>query len=726
MKNLLIISFILSALLSFTSFATPLAKGNGLFTGYQPDSVKVIQILSEVRRKYASDKTFNREDSIAVREAIRISQKTMFISGEAQGFDVLGVRERNRSNYTKALELHKKAIDIIGELPLLRDKAIILNNIGVVYRRLDDFKRAADYHLQALELAEKIDDIPTICVSLNSLGNIFLTQHQFANALNYFQQALENENKRNNILGIAINFNNIGSVYEEQNQYEKAIEFINKSLETNKKLGSEKGIAICYNGLGGIFLKQNKIHKALDYFQKALVINESTGDKIYTSGNYISLGNTYLKLLNYDAAIKHYYKGLEIAISIGSKNQSQLAYEGLSDAFDQKGDEKSALEFYKKSIIYKDSILNELNTNYVNKAQILYESGKKNKEIELLIYRQHVSAKKQKLIVGSLIIGCLFLLVLLVLLMYNSRLKHRAHEALMRYNKDIEEKNHILIQTKEEILAQRDEIEEKRNQINEAFELIKAKNNNITDNIHYAVQIQNALLPDKGLIKSFLPETFLYYRPKDIVSGDFYWIARKAGKIVVAIADCTGHGVTGAFMSILGISALNEIVIEKGITTTNKILDMLREKIVFTLQQAGEFSESREGIHMVVCSFDFPNKRMQFSGAINSILLFRKGQALQYKGDKMPVSIFPEMNDFTLTDIALEENDMIYLYSDGYYGQFGGHEDKKFSIYRFRSLLQNMSNYPVNEQYDQIDTTLNSWKGEAEQVDDILIMGIKV
>ena len=726
MKYLFHIIQVLGYFLFLFSNAIILAETKKLTTVNEPDSVKVIQILSEMRHKYASDKILTREDSISIREAIRISQKTLYISGEAQCFDLLGVRERNRSNYSKALELHLKALDIIGKLPLDRDKAVILNNIGVVYRRLDDFKRAADYHLQALALAENIDDIPTICVSVNSLGNIFLTQRQFASALKYFETALENEIKRNNQLGIAINLNNIGSIYDEQKHYKKAIDFINKSLEINKKLGSNKGIAICYNGLGGIFLKQNQIQKALDYFQKALVISESIGDGIYTSGNHISLGHTYSKLGNYQAAIVHYNKGLEIALSIGSKNQSQMAYEGLSMVFEQKGDDKSALMWYKKSIIFKDSIFNELNANYINRAQILYESGKKDKEIELLIYRQYVSSKKQKVIVVSLILGCLFLLILLLLLMFNARLKHQAHEAIMQYNKDIEEKNYILTQTKEEILTQRDEIEEKRNQINEAYELIKAKNNSITDNIHYALQIQNSLLPEIGLINSLLTDTFLFYKPKDIVSGDFYWIAQKSGKIVVAIADCTGHGVTGAFMSILGISALNEIVIEKGITSTNTILDILREKIIFTLQQAGEFSESREGIHMVVCSFDFPNKRMQFSGAINTLLLFRKGQALQYKGDKMPVSIFPEMNNFTSIDIALEDNDMIYMYSDGYYGQFGGHEDKKFSTYRFRSLLQKISNLPVNEQYAHIEATLNAWKGEAEQVDDILVMGIKV
>ena len=227
-------------------------------------------------------------------------------------------------------------------------------------------------------------------------------------------------------------------------------------------------------------------------------------------------------------------------------------------------------------------------------------------------------------------------------------------------------------------------------------------------------------------IRSLLPNSFVYYAPKDIVSGDFYWIAKKNGQVVLSVADCTWHGVTGAFMSILGISALNEIVVEKSITSTDQILNLLREKIIWTLQQGGEYSESREGIHLVVCSIDMQQGRLQFSGAINSVIIIRNHELLQYKGDRMPISISPEMEDFKSTDINLQKDDMVYLFTDGYYGQFGGSEDKKFGLERFRTLLKNTSTLPINEQYTVIENTLQNWKNAAEQVDDILVMGIRI
>jgi serine phosphatase RsbU (regulator of sigma subunit) len=538
--------------------------------------------------------------------------------------------------------------------------------------------------------------------------------------------ALAKESQLKNLLGIAINYNNIAGIYKEQKLFSKAIEFYKKSLETNRLFGSQKGVAICYNDLGDIALKQNDLHLALDYLNSAIQINTSIGDQIYISGNYLSLGKAYLQMGEYKTALKNLNQGLDIALKIGAKQNIQLAYKEISEVYEKTGDNLYSLRYYKMASALNDSLKSEASMRYVERMQIIYETSKKDQEIKLLHLRQTIKDKKQKVTVAILIGGCLFLIVLLTLIYFNYRLKRNANHVLTKYNQDIEEKNRILTNQKEEILTQRDEIEEKSKQINEAFELIKIKNENITDNIRYAVQIQNVMLPEISHLKSLLPNSFIYYEPKDIVSGDFYWLAKKNGQIVLSVADCTGHGVTGAFMSILGITALNEIVVEKGIIHTDEILNLLREKIIWTLQQGGEFSESKEGIHLVVCSIDLLQNRLQFSGAINSIILVRKGELLQYKGDRMPISIYPDMEDFQSTNITLQKDDMIYLFSDGYYGQFGGNEDKKFGLVRFRTMLQRISNLPVEEQFKIIDCSFNSWKGSLEQIDDILVMGIRI
>lgn len=690
------------------------------------DTVKIITILKEVRKKYGSDKNFTAVDSIKLANAYELAQKINFLQGKIQYFDILGVFERNRANYSQALEYHQKALQLIAGDQHPKERTIILNNIGVVYRRLDDLNQATRYHLSALEIAESINDRSSICVSLNSLGNIYLAKKEYDLALKNFNAALEKEKESKNLLGQAINYNNIGSVYEQKGDFKRATDFYLKSLETNKILGSQKGIAICYLSLGDIYIKMNSPMEAGKYLKLGYDIQASSDDRIYMASCLIKLGNLSAYKKEYPQAIEYFKQGLAIAQSIKSKTNMNKAYLGLSEAFEFSGKIPLSLKFYKLAITYQDSILDEDKARDLNLKQVLYETGKKDKEIELLKYKQQVKDKKQKLIVGVLISGCLILLVFSSLIFFNFRLKQKAHNDLLHYNRDIEEKNRILIQQKEEIMAQNDEIEFKNQQINEAYETIKVKTNNITDNIHYAVQIQHSLLPEESFIKMLFPQSFVYYAPKDMVSGDFYWAAQKKSKKILAVADCTGHGVTGAFMSILGINALNEAVNEKGLTVANDILNHMRGNIVRTLQQGISYTESKEGIHMVVCTFNETMTHMQFAGAINSIMVLRGTQIFQYKGDKMPVSISPDMTDFSKTEISIQKDDMVYLYSDGYYGQFGGSDDRKFNTYRFKSLLQKVSKLPIEEQMQIINNTMQSWKGIHEQVDDMLVMGIRV
>jgi serine phosphatase RsbU (regulator of sigma subunit) len=216
------------------------------------------------------------------------------------------------------------------------------------------------------------------------------------------------------------------------------------------------------------------------------------------------------------------------------------------------------------------------------------------------------------------------------------------------------------------------------------------------------------------------------YRPRDIVSGDFYWVFQKDQKLLVAAGDCTGHGVSGAFMSILGISSLNEIVNEKGITKPDQILNLLRDKIIWSMQQEEKFWEAKDGIDMTILSFDFSKKKVCFSGANASAIIIRNDEMIQLKGDKMPVSIFPEIIPFTSMEYDILENDVFYLYSDGYYHQFGGLYGKKFSIRQFKALLTKVHKLETDTQLVKLEETFRKWRSRNEQVDDILVMGLKI
>ena len=249
----------------------------------------------------------------------------------------------------------------------------------------------------------------------------------------------------------------------------------------------------------------------------------------------------------------------------------------------------------------------------------------------------------------------------------------------------------------------------------------------ITDSINYAQRIQHALLPPNEYIKTLLPDYFILFKPKDIVSGDYYWLSQVDKKIIVAVADCTGHGVPGAFVSMLGISTLNQITKNKIDFHANNILNDLREQIKISLRQSSSESESKDGMDMALMIFDFKNNVLEYSGAYNSIYIIRKGQLIEIQPDRMPIGIhINDKNDFTNNVFYLEKNDMFYAFSDGFVDQFGGNPTKKFMSRKLKHLLLEIYTKPLNEQENILEKTLENWKGHNEQTDDVTALGIKI
>lgn len=276
-----------------------------------------------------------------------------------------------------------------------------------------------------------------------------------------------------------------------------------------------------------------------------------------------------------------------------------------------------------------------------------------------------------------------------------------------------------ITQQKEEIEAQRDEIETQRDHI---FK----QNEEITQSIEYAKRIQTAVMPTKDSINAILPEHFILFKPRDIVSGDFYWMAKKNNKIVVAAADCTGHGVPGAFMSMLGISFLNEIVIGDGETKPSSILNRLRRLIKGTLSQTGKEGESKDGMDIALCVIDLEAKKLEFAGAYNPLYLIRNSELIEIKADKMPVGIYlQEKDSFTNNDVIFESGDIIYLFSDGYVSQFGGEYGRKYMAKPFKKMLAIISEKPMDKQCEMLEQEFEEWRGYNPQVDDILVIGVK-
>lgn len=250
---------------------------------------------------------------------------------------------------------------------------------------------------------------------------------------------------------------------------------------------------------------------------------------------------------------------------------------------------------------------------------------------------------------------------------------------------------------------------------------------NITDSIHYASRIQNALMLQSEELDKLMPSHFVLNKPKDIVSGDYYWVSKRSDMLIVAVADCTGHGVPGAFMSILGLNFLNEIVNHPDTLRANDILNKLREKTIKALGQTGQRDEAREGMEMALCVVDYKRRMIQFSGAFRPMYLISEGELSVVNGDRMPIGIYEEeKRSFSNKEVPFRENDIIYLFTDGYVDQIGGLERKTFKSVRFRKLLKEICHRPMNEQKSILREEHEIWRAGQEQIDDILILGVKL
>lgn len=309
-----------------------------------------------------------------------------------------------------------------------------------------------------------------------------------------------------------------------------------------------------------------------------------------------------------------------------------------------------------------------------------------------------------------------------------------SYNDLNEKNKLINERNEELSQQNEEIAAQRDEIEAQRDEIEtqrnfaiDQKEIIEKQKNEMLDSITYAQRIQAATLPHEQYINEIIPDNFVLFKPRDIVSGDFYWIKQVDEYIIIVAADCTGHGVPGSIMSILGVSLLNEIVHHKKIVQPNLILNEMRKQIKRSLRQSGKKNEAKDGMDMALCSVNTNTNIMQYAGAFNPLIIVRDSEIIEYKGDRMPVGIhIKEKPTFTNHEIQLEPGDTMYVFSDGFADQLGGKECKKFMMKNLKNLFVEIHENALFEQKEKLESKLTDWMGEETQLDDILIVGFRI
>lgn len=567
--------------------------------------------------------------------------------------------------------------------------------------------------------------------------------------------------------------------------FSSAVDFYLKSLDLNKQLQNENGVAMINSNLALLYADMKMYDKALENFISTYSIRKAKGEKVGTISALINMSVVLNNLKRYDESISHLKEALDISREMSDAEQMKSCYGMLSETYEKAGMADTAFYYFNLYKSFHEMIQakkvkesNRLLENEKVKTQ-LAQAREQQKELELLksqlaiqqrdsaltiageehlqlranlskkelqveVLRQTAEIKELKafneierrekryaiiLSVAVVLIG----IVLFQLFLY--RHKKQSNHKLKHANKVIKYKN-------EQLQAQFDKVASQHVEITDQRDKIEDINRELTDSINYAKYIQHAILPTKEELDFFLKDYFIFFQPKDIVSGDFYWAGSAKGLTVFAVADCTGHGVPGAFMSVLGMTLLNEIVIEKEIVDSFLILEKLRSEIIHSLHQKGTVGEQRDGMDISVCVVDKQNQTVQFSGANNPLYVSRSidendidnavkvencnSKIFELKGDRMPICIYDYMGDFNSHFFQFEKGDVLYLFSDGYADQFGGDKGKKLKYKAFKKLLLDNNDKSLEKQSEIIGATFDLWKNGYEQVDDVIVMGVRL
>ncbi|NOR87093.1 MAG: tetratricopeptide repeat protein [Bacteroidales bacterium] len=610
----------------------------------------------------------------------------------------LGSAYNKIGNTKKALECHFKSLEIKKEIGNKRGIAYSFNNIGYIYSNQANIPKALEYFHKSLKIRTEIDDKNGMAGSMINLGIIYYHQDNIDQALEYFFTSSELLKEIGDNRRIAYAYVNIGHIYTKQKKTEQALDYFDKSLEIYKKMGFKRGMADVYNNLGSVYVSQNNYTKAMEYFFQSQNIYEEIGRKKGISGTSNNIANCYLTKKDYSKAISYGNKSLSIAQEADLALEIREAAKTLFKIYQAIGKDGQALEMYQLYISVRDSVLSEENQKeairqkfkYIYEKQAAADSiqaaeAKKVTDARLMAQEAQISKEKTQ---RFALYGGVGLLLLFGGFMYN------------RYR--VTNKQKMIIET------QKTEVEE--------------KNKEILDSIKYAKRIQSAILPAPQVVKEYLKDSFILYKPKDIVAGDFYWMEQKEDWVLFAAADCTGHGVPGAMVSVVCNNGLNRSVREYGLTDPGEILDKTREIVVHEFEKSDE--DVQDGMDIALCSIQ--KNKLQYAGAHNPLWMIRNGEILETKPNKQPIGKFDNPKPYTTHNINLLKGDSIYIFSDGYADQFGGEKGKKLKAKAFKKLLLSIQHLNMKEQKEFIDEAFNSWKGDLDQLDDVCVIGVKI
>ena len=590
-----------------------------------------------------------------------------------------------------ALHYANIGLGLARKLEIKTQEGYILINIGNVFLGKGNFDKSLENYIAADKLFQLVKDQKGMILASMDMGLVFDEQNLFDKALEQYDKALILSKKSGDKKSYADCLNLLGSLFYSKDNF-KSLKYYEEALEIFRFINDINGIMDCLNNTAVIYQEQGNFENALINLKAYLNYSKSIDDPTRIVAAYHNIGLVYKDKKEHQNAISYLDSCALLAIKIKDFDDLRETYSTMYEIYKEGHKLEKALQYFELSVRAKDSLLSQTQKNTIIEMSTKYDTEKKETENKLLnqqIELKNVESSRQQLAI--LAIGIILIIVGIVtfILIKQNRIKQRI-------NLQLAEKNHI----------------------------IEEQHKDITDSIQYSKRIQEAIMPPMHLWEETLPNSFILYKPKDILSGDFYWLEKNKDTVFFAAADCTGHGVPGAMVSVICSTALNRSVKEFGLTDTGLILDKVRELVLETFEKSE--SSVQDGMDISLCALNTKTLELKWSGANNPLWYLHDNIAKEITANKQPIGQVDNPSPFTTHSLQLKKGNLIYIFTDGYADQFGGPKGKKFKYKQLKELILNISAKKMSEQHAILLNAFVKWQGNLEQVDDVCIIGLRV
>lgn len=702
---------------------------------YDADTAKINSLLHAGQDIYINEPAKAKdiwEEALEIIENMGLSNEELFADTSLLIFKSdlcfnLNQVSRNLGETDQTIKYLEAALEIDEYLQNKEYMSSTYNDLGVIMDDLGLFEEALDYYIKSLDIDRELGNTQGVSASLINVGNLHIKQGNHQEAIIILEESLSIQEESNDSLGMAVSLNNMATAYIETNKLDTALRLSRRAIAICKEKNVLPSLANSYSNSGKAYLKKELYDSVDSYYNKALLLREKTKDMDGMVSSLIDIADLNTKQGFYKEALSYANRAYVYAEDIGFKKMISTSTKKLSKIHEKLNENQEALFFLKKHMDIENELKKNSYTKSLYKAQYQSEyEGKRfqdsivnaqaSKEREIQAKLDEEIIKKNRFYIVLSLIGLLVLSAASLILVRTNRRKHEA-------NKIIE--------------SQKYEVEKQKTRLEKQHEQLEESHKEISDSIVYAKRLQQAILPKQSELTKVFKNCLVFFAPKDVVSGDFYWMTHKNDVTLLAVADCTGHGVPGAMVSVVCSNALYRSVNEYDLIEPKLILDKTRELVIETFARSGK--DVKDGMDISLLAIK--GNEVTFAGANNALWIIRQKEKPQIesdtqlshndtilyeiKGDKQPIGLATEMSPFSQSELALEKEDMIFMTTDGYADQFGGEKGKKMKSKTFKQYLLEISDKPTERQQTLIRHIFDNWKGDFEQLDDVCVLGIK-